>query len=164
VGIQLKVKNVSNQTFEGSTLATSKGVYWVSSIPPGDSSMSGSRISASLLEYVQREGQPQQQPQRFGNGYDYSGDAGYAGGMNEVQLNPHARRALVSACFPLTAAGPARPQTGFARSLEADSWIKSGGSVLLAWPRETAPTVRFEPTPARYTSVSLYRFFQGPPP
>lgn len=165
VGIQLKVKNRSDQTLEGSALATPQGVYWVSSIPPGEASMSGSRISSSLLEYVQREGL--RQPPRYGNGDDSSGDAayaGYAGGMNELQLIPVARRALISACFPLTAVGQARPQTGFARSLEADSWIKSGGSVLLAWPRETVPTVRFEPTPARYSSVCLYRFFQGPPP
>jgi len=160
VGIRLTVKNRAAAPYEGSTLVTPNGVYWISSIPPGESTVSGSRLAASLADYIKAEGVPPGDPDRRGYGRYYD-DEVYVGGLNEAQLLPLARKALLSACFPV---GPSAPQTGLARSLEALDWLRSGGSLLLSWTRDSAATVHFDPTPARYTSVTLLRFFQGPPP
>ncbi len=158
VEIRLTVKNRSAAPYEGSTLVTSKGVYWVSSIPPGESTLSGSRMAATLADYVKAEGIQgvYQERNRYG-GFDET-----SGGQNEEQLQPLVRRALLGACFPVVASPDRAPQTGLARGLEATDWLRSDGSILLSWTRDTAATVRFDPAPSRYTSVTLHRFFQGP--
>lgn len=160
VGIQIRVKNTTDQTYEGSGLVTPRGVYWISAIPPGESLISGSRIAATVEDYVRAEGVQHNSRERA----DYGEEYGYPTQMTESILTPLVRRALIGASFPLAAAESKAPQTGFARSLEATSWLINGGSVLFAWPKDAGVVVRFDPNPARQTSVSLLRFFQGPPP
>ena len=158
VEIRLRVKNATSQTFEGSTLVTSKGVYWISSIPPGESSISGSRTAATLAEYVQQEGQsPGRRPRAAG-----VLQTSQAIGITERDLNPSVRKALIGAAFAPGA--DAATTTGFARGLQTRRWLESGGSVLCTWPPAAGPVVRFDPPPGRYTAVSLHRYFQGPPP
>jgi len=172
VSIRLTANNRSALPYESSTLVTPNGVYWISAIPPGESTVSGSRLAASLAEYLKQEGALQVPPAEkgrlyFGGTYrgNYRGeDDGGAGGQNEQELQPFVRRALLAACFPIGPASERVPQTGLARGLETTGWIRSGGSVLLSWGRDSVATVRFDPAPARYTSVVLHRYFQGPPP
>lgn len=166
VGIRLAVKNRSSLTYEASTLVTPNGVYWISAIPPGVSTVGGSRLAVSLTEYLKQEGAVQAIPEVDGRYRgNYRGDYdGAAGGQNEQQLQPFVRRALLAACFPTGPAAERFPQTGLARGLDATGWIRSGGSLLLSWGRDSVATVRFDPAPARYTSVVLHRFFQRPPP
>jgi hypothetical protein len=162
VEIRLTIKNRSTTTFQSSTLMTPKGVYWVSSIPPGESTISGSRLAASLSDYIQAEGvRPVEQERNRYGGYD---EYASAGGLNEQQLEPLVKKALLSASFPVIASPDRAPQTGLARSLEATEWLSAGGSILLSWTKDATATIRFDPAPARYTSVTLHRFFQGPPP
>ena len=161
VEIKLTIKNTSSQTFEGSTLVTSKGIYWISSIPPGESSTSGSRTAATLQQYVDQEGQtPARRPQ---NGRFPAGDDGRRIAITGQELDPSVRKALVGAAF--AAPGPdVETMTGFAKGIQARRWLESGGTILCTWPRGIGPVVRFDPKPGRYTAVALHRFFQGPPP
>ncbi|HVR85558.1 MAG TPA: hypothetical protein VMU54_14675, partial [Planctomycetota bacterium] len=160
VEVRLTIRNTSSQTFEGSTLVTSRGVYWISSIPPGESPVSGSRTAATLEEYVEQDGL---RPTRRPPPAPLPGEDAERIGITEQELNPSVRKALVGAAF----APPGtelETRTGFAKGLLAQRWLESGGSILCTWPRGTGPLVRFDPKPGRYTAVALHRFFQGPPP
>lgn len=165
VSVHLTVRNTSAVTVEGSTLLTPRGAFWISAIPPGESSQTGSRTSATANEFVQKEGMPETRKNRYNNtGFNGNGDEGYSGeGLGEQQLNPIAKKALIAAVYPPDGA-PDPHYTGFARSLDAKRWLKSGGSVLLTWPAGTGSFVKYEPKPGRTTSVVLERYFQGPPP
>jgi hypothetical protein len=157
--IRLKMKNATGETFEDATLVTADGVYKIPSIPPGDSTIPGTFVS-TLLQFVSQEGQtaaPQGNPQGFNP--DYQG-----AGLTERDLNPLVRRALVGLCFPPGPGGQTELLSGLGRGLKARQWIDSGGSMLLVWPRKSDAVVQFDPKPGRYTCVTLYRFFQGPPP
>ena len=164
IDIQVAVKNTTGETFTTSMLVTPRGVYTIAAIPPGESTVSGSRLYATLKDYVEKEGQRAPRGDdstRFNNGQfpDHPGEIG----MKESDLNPIVRKALVGLSF---GARDSEHEllSGLARSLEAAQWLQTGGSVLLAWPQRPDPVVNFEPKPGRLTSVTLYRFFQGPPP
>jgi hypothetical protein len=156
--IRLTVKNAGTETFQTSALVTPKGVYEILSIPPGETTVSGSRVAATIEEFVKKEGQFTLRPMDV-----YNENPNGAAGMREQDLNPQVRKALVGATFP-GADGETEPLTGLARSLQVHRWIDSGGSILLVWPQKAEAVVRFDPKPGRYTGVTLYRFFQGPPP
>jgi hypothetical protein len=160
VEVRLTVKNTSSQTFEGSTLVTPKGVYWISSIPPGETPVSGSRTAATLQAYVEQEGQ---RPIRRARNVQYPAEDDRRIGITQQELDPAVRKALVGAAF--SSNGPEmETMTGFAKGIQARRWVESGGSILCTWPRTAGPVVRFDPKPGRYTAVALHRFFQGPPP
>jgi len=160
VEVRLTIKNTSSQTFEGSTLVTSRGVYWISSIPPGESSPSGSRTAATLQQYVDQEGQKPLRRPRYGRP---QGEDGGRIGITEQEIDPSVRKALVGAAFS-PEGSDVESMTGFAKGIQARRWLESGGTILCTWPRGTGPVVRFDPKPGRYTAVALHRFFQGPPP
>lgn len=168
VEVKLTVKNTSTETFESSSLITPRGAYFISSIPPGESQISGSRTSPTLADFVEKEGQ---RPVRLPAQPDYGrmGMPQYPGGdvntgNSEQYLNPPVRKALVGLSFPTGSPQELELLTGLARGLQAKTWLDAGGSVLLVWPQKTQAVVRFDPQPSRYTSVTLLRFFQGPPP
>lgn len=159
VEVRLQVKNTTAETFEGSTLVTSKGIFWISSIPPGQASISGSRTAATVKQYVEQEGQHPVGRPRGGR----RSAPEIPGAVTETDLNPAVRKALISASFGVD--GPeAESTSGLARGLQTRRWLDSGGSVLCTWPQTTGPVVRFDPKPGRYTAVTLHRYFQGPPP
>jgi hypothetical protein len=160
VEVRLTVKNSTTETFEGSSFVTPKGIYWISSIPPGDSTISGSRTAATVKQYVDQE---TQQPIRRRLAGPYSGEQPISGGTTELELNPAVRKALLGASFAVDDPD-ALSATGLARGLQTRRWLEGGGSILLTWPRTTGPVVRFDPKPGRYTAVTLHRYFQGPPP
>ncbi|HVE39212.1 MAG TPA: hypothetical protein VNM14_04945 [Planctomycetota bacterium] len=162
--VGLTVKNGSGEAFENAWLVTSRGVYTIPSIPVGDSTLTAPRTFATVQEFARKEGQkaPGQDLDQFGNPiYRYGGS-----GLTEKELNPQAMKTLVGLSFPkaFEKAETDEPLTGLSRSLQAQPWLDSGGSILLAWPRKAEAVVRFDPKPGRHTSVTLYRFFQGPPP
>ena len=162
VEIRVTVKNISGEIFEGSSLVTPRGVYWISSIPPGETQATGSRTSTTIIEFVDKEGQrPVRRPRFSSRGEDYTGRAEAS---TEQQINPPIRKALVGLTFPTGSPEELESLSGLARSLQAKRWLDSGGSVLLVWPQKTEAIVHFDPKPGRYTSVTLLRFFQGPPP
>jgi hypothetical protein len=162
VSVRLTVKNTSTQTIQGSTLLTSRGAFWISEIPPGESTLTGSRTHATPTEFAEKEGLADQHQNKFNRGIPVEGE--YSGeGLSEQQLNPIARKALIGSVYPFDGQ-PDPGHTGFAHSLELRRWVKSGGSVLLTWPAATGAVVKYEPKPGRITAVILERFFQGPPP
>jgi hypothetical protein len=163
--VKLTVKNAGEAFENNAWLVTSRGVYTVPSIPAGESTLSAMRTYATLQEFVKQQGLKGvgQDVDQFGNPiYRYNNGSG----VTEKELNPMAMKALIGASFPgaFDRSDMDEPLTGLARGLQAQSWLESGGSILLAWPRTAKPIVRFDPTPGRHTSVTLYRFFQGPPP
>jgi hypothetical protein len=155
--IRLTVKNSGGETFQNSAIVTPKGVFEILSIPPGESAAAGSRMAESLEDFVKKEGQFTLRPM------DVYNENSNGAGMREQDLNPQVRKALIGVTFPGTD-GETEALTGLARSLQAHRWIDSGGSILLVWPQKAGAVVRFDPKPGRYTGVTLYRFFQGPPP
>jgi hypothetical protein len=160
VEVRMTVKNTSSQTFEGSTLVTPRGVYWISSIPPGESPVSGSRTAATLQEFVDQEGlKPTRRPRNASSPVEDAGRIGIPG----QELDPFVRKALIGAAFA-PAGAEMESMTGFAKGIQARRWLEAGGSILCTWPRAAGPLVRFDPKPGRYTAVALHRFFQGPPP
>src|SRR5579862_6900668 len=165
VEIRLTIKNSSSETFEGSTLVTPKGIFWISSIPPGETSASGSRTAVTLKQWVEQEGQlpvRRDRTTRYARTYPGREESGPQG-ISEQDLNPSVRKALIGVAF--SAGGPdAESLTGFAKGIQARRWLESGGSILCTWPRSTGSVVRFDPKPGRYTTVALHRFFQGPSP
>jgi hypothetical protein len=161
VEVRLQVKNTSGQTVEGSTLVTPRGVYWISSIPPGESSVSGSKTAATVRQYAEQDGMVPARRPRYGR-YPVGGEEAPIG-ITEQALNPSVRKALIGAAFAVASPDVATP-TGFARGLQTRRWLESGGSILCTWPPAAGPVVRFDPQPGRYTAVILRRYFQGPPP
>lgn len=159
--IRLTVKNGSGETFENATIVTPDGIYGIPSIPPGESTVSGSRIVATLAEYVEKEGQ---QAVTRTDLYGYNPYANAGAGLTERDLNPLVRKALIGITFPPAPDRQTELISGLARGLQARRWLDTGGSMLLVWPRKSEAVVQFDPKPGRYTSVTLYRFFQGPPP
>lgn len=168
--VQVTVKNGTGDTFEGAVLIAGGRVYALPSIPPNDSALTASRLATSLEEYVQREGTRnlKQAVDQFGNPtYNPNRYGEYqAGGLTETDLNPIIRKALLGLSFPvrMDKSEEFDVVTGFSRGLDALRWARSGGCVLLAWAPKAEAVVRFDPKPGRFTSVTLYRFFQGPPP
>lgn len=171
--IRLSVKNGTGETYETGTLITPRGVYTLPAIAPGDTTVTGSRYAPTLEDYVKRDGQRnlRQQVDEYGNQVYYGGrynrygdDMG--GGVTEKDLNPQVVKSLIGLSFPvrIEKLDEFEPVTGFSRGLDALRWVRSGGSVLLVWPPRAEAVVRFDPKPGRYTSVTLLRFFQGPPP
>jgi hypothetical protein len=160
VEVRLTVKNLSTQTFEGSTLVTSRGVYWISSIPPGETQVSGSQVAPTLEKYVDQEGQ---RPTRRARNQNYAAQNAVTMGITRQELDPAVRKALIGAAFARTGT-ESETLTGFAKRIQARRWLESGGSILCTWPQSAGPVVRFDPKPGRYTAVALHRFFQGPPP
>jgi hypothetical protein len=162
--VRLTMKNVTSETFDNATLVTPDGVYRIPSIAPGDSTVSGTRMAGLISEYVEKEGQHaapfQQQANQFGN---FTPEQ-QAPGLTERDLNPLVQKALVGLTFPPATELQNELLSGLGRGLRARPWIDSGGSMLLVWPRKTEAVVQFDPKPGRYTSVTLLRFFQGPPP
>jgi hypothetical protein len=164
IDIQVAVKNATNETFETSVLVTAQGVYSIAAIPPGESTVSGSRLRATIDEFVDKEGQRAPRgddANRFNAAQQFPAQSGDIG-MKESDLNPTVKKALIGLSF-------GEPDSeheilsGLARSLQAREWTRMGGSILLVWPQRPDPVVNFEPKPGRLTSVTLYRFFQGPP-
>ena len=126
--------------------------------------MSGSRTAGLIAEYVDKEGlhaPPFQQPTNTFNGFNNPEQQ--LPGPTERDLNPLVQKALVGLSFPPATELQNELLSGLGRGLRARQWIDSGGSMLLVWPRKTEAVVQFEPKPGRYTSVTLLRFFQGPP-
>jgi hypothetical protein len=163
--IGLTVKNASGEIFEGAWLVTPRGVYTIPAIPPGDSTLSGPKTFPTLQDFARKQGQKNSGPEvdQWGNpSYRYNNGVG----LTETELNPEAMKALIGLSFPgaYDRTASDEPLTGLARGLPAQRWLDSGGSILLAWARKPEAVVRFDPKPGRYTSVTLYRFFQGPPP
>lgn len=164
--ITLKIKNSTAETFEDATILTPDGIYGIKSIAPGESTVAGSRLVASLAEYIEKEGQQNltatdmyASPNAY-NRYENGGT-----GLTERDLNPLVRKALIGISFPpLSAENQGELISGMARGLQARRWLETGGSMMLVWPSKTEAVVQFDPKPGRYTSVTLYRFFQGPPP
>jgi hypothetical protein len=156
--IQVSVKNATGEILQNCVLVTRDGIYEILSIPPGDTTVAGSRLALTTEDFAKREGRVAVQP----GGVQVDQENG-AAGIKEQELNPQVRKALIGVSFPGTEGEP-EPLTGFARGLDANRWVRSGGSILLAWPLKTEAVVRFDPKPGRYTGVTLYRFFQGPPP
>jgi len=164
--LQMTVKNATGETFETSALVTPRGVYTIASIPPGESTVSGSRLWTTVAEFVQKEGQraPRgDESERYVRN-QVPGNEHAEVGIKEAELNPLVRKALIGLSFPGEADSEHELLSGLAKSLEARKWLETGGSVLLVWPQRPDPVVKFEPKPGRLTSVTLYRFFQGPPP
>jgi hypothetical protein len=163
VEIRLTLKNATGETFENSSLVTPRGAYWIGSIPPGETQASGIRTSPTLEAFVEKEGQRpvrQARPQ-----YNYGRfDNAPSGSATEQQINPPIRKALVGLSFPTGSTADLEALTGLARGLQAKRWIDAGGTILLVWPQRTDAIVHYDPKPARHTSVTLHRFFQGPPP
>jgi hypothetical protein len=163
--VTLKTRNATGATIEGSTLVTAKGVYWISAIPAGDSVVTGSRTASTAAEFVEKEGQRAVQRDRFTPTPSDENGNGNGIGISEKALNPIVRKSLIGAFLPQTPQDTtAEVTTGFARSLQIQRWLDSGGSVLLTWPDAREAVVRYNPKPGRLTAVILERYFQGPPP
>jgi hypothetical protein len=165
IDVQLAVKNTSGETFETSALVTPRGIYTIASIPPGDSTVSGSRLWATLAEFVEKEGQRAPRgddSNRFNSRPPNNPNADV--GMKESDLNPQVRKALIGLSFAGEPDSEHEILSGLAKSLQAKHWLETGGSILLVWPSRPQSIVTFDPKPGRLTSVTLYRFFQGPPP
>jgi hypothetical protein len=164
--IKLSVKNATSETFENATLVTPDGVFGVKAIPPGESVVVGNRIFATLAEFVEKEGQQTlAATDLYGNPYGYNRYENGATGLTERDLNPLVRKALIGITFPpLSPDNQTELISGMSRGLQARRWLETGGSMLLVWPGKNEAVVQFDPKPGRYTSVTLYRFFQGPPP
>jgi hypothetical protein len=167
---QLVVKNGSGETFESCVVVTSNGVWTMASLPPGESRVSAT-FHSILKEWVKSAGQRakrvdesarwNQAPTRY-RSPDEEPEAEV--GIKEAQLNPLVQKALIGLSFPGEPDTELEILSGLARSLEAQTWLQTGGSILLAWPKRAEAVVKFDPKPGRLTSVTLYRFFQGPPP
>ncbi len=162
--VKLTVKNSSGETFDDATLVLSDGAYKMPAIAPGESTLVATRLSESISSYVASEGQhapPIPQTNPYGG---YNNPDAQTMGVTERELNPLIRKALIGVCFPPTPDSRSELLSGMARGIQARQWIDSGGSMMLVWPRKPEAVVQFDPKPGRYTSVTLYRFFQGPPP
>jgi hypothetical protein len=153
--VGLTLKNATGEAFEGAWLVTPQGVYSIPALPMGESTLSALRTSATLQEFVRKEGEREQRD------YPING-----AGLTERDLNPQVMKVLLGLSFPAATErlDEAEPRTGLAKGLQANHWVEGGGSILLAWPRKIEPVAQFDPKPGRCTSVTLYRFFQGPPP
>jgi hypothetical protein len=166
VVVNLKVKNTTSDTLEGSTLVTPQGIYFISSIPPGETTTTGSRTAASVKQWLDQEGQRpirRQRQGRFQGQPPPGADDEAPIGISEQELNPSVRKALIGIAFA-TEGPDLESLSGFARGIQVRRWLQSGGSILCTWPRAAGPVVRFDPKPGRYTAVALHRYFQGPPP
>jgi hypothetical protein len=170
---QLVVKNNSGETFENATLVANPTVYTIPAIGPGESTVTATRASGTVEDWLKKEGfqqTSQQQLDEDGNAIVYgrynNGTRNPGAGLTERELNPLIMKALLSLSFPPARREPnvLEPGSGLARGLQANAWRSAGGTVLLAWPRKPEVVVQYEPKPGRHTSVTLFRFFQGPPP
>jgi len=162
--VRIKVKNTTGETFENATLVTPDGVYRIPSIAPGESTVPGSRLAALIADYVEKEGQHAPPPNNNPNVNPNFNPEMQVSGLTERELNPLVQKALIGLTFPSAPDLQTELLSGLGRGLKARPWIDSGGSMLLVWPRKSEAVVQFDPKPGRYTSVTLYRFFQGPPP
>ena len=166
--LQMTVKNATGETFETSYLVTSRGVYLIGSIPPGDSKVSGPKHWSGPADFAAKEGRRARREDdsaaRMRNWNQPQPVPNTDVGMKESDLNPLVRKALIGLSFADGSESEFEVLSGLGKSLGANPWLKAGGSILLAWPQRPDPVVKFEPRPGRLTSVTLYRFFQGPPP
>jgi hypothetical protein len=162
--IALTVKNGTGEALQNAWLVTSRGVYSIPEIPSGESTLHASKTFQTLQAFAKKEGVKSSGHEfdQFGNGYRGSNGAG----LTEKELNPEGLKTLIGLSFPgaYDRSETDEPMSGLSRGLRAQRWLDSGGSILLVCPRKADAVVRFDPKPGRYTSVTLYRFFQGPPP
>lgn len=157
-GIELAVSNRSGKPIEHVSIVTHHGVYLLATIPPGDTVVTGGPRGPLTLKHSNPKADPWA-AQRARMGYEEA----KLPALREEDLNPAVKDALIDASFRSYRELDRRP-SGLARGLQAQRWIDAGGSILLAWPDKADPVVRFDPVPGRSTSVTLLRFFQGPPP
>ncbi len=153
---------VSGGEYESSFLATSEGFYWMGPLAPGERSLTGARHYSNLDAFLEAHGQIFTLNQA-GDNQNWAMKVGPEGTILEENVRPLVRRCLMGLSFP-----PRREDlealSGIARRLDARPWIDAGGSVLLAWPKQAGPIIRFGPAPAQVSTVVLHRIFQGPPP
>ena len=124
------VENDTGAAFSRATLFTPEGAFSVGDLPPGNS-----RRVRVPIQALQLPASSNQEENHFA----------------DVQ------RLLELLTFPPR---DARPVTGFAGDLDARRWIKSGGSILIAWSRSLDPPVSFDPAPAHKRSLVMHRYYQ----
>jgi hypothetical protein len=146
-GVMLTVRNGSETTYGPVYLATAQAVYSIAPIRPGTQGVGGSRFR-DLASF--RKSPPAVPAGGFGT------NQGAAWAM-EAQLNQSIHDLLESLCFP----GDDPARSGIAAGLDASRWVESGGTVLLAWARESESLVEFDPAPGQRTADVLVRVFQG---
>lgn len=161
---RLRTSNGGGASIRPAALVTKGGVFEVDPIPPGAGEV---RLKArgSLEDFLRAENAHAVPESAPGEEVDWRWrqQAGYgerpaAPGVNENALDGQLRRALLALSF----GAPARPLTGFAKSLDVRRWLDAGGSVLLAWEKPERAEAAFDPLPSRFTGLTMIRYFQGP--
>jgi hypothetical protein len=144
------VRNSGTRTYSGSQLVTPEGVFELGPLPPGTTTFDAPRKYDSAATFASAEGGERRQPENY---YPVEGR------ISEEELNSRVRALFIQLSF-----GETQGASGFARDLDARRFIRSGGSVLVAWSPAADPEVRFEPLPSRQSGYRMTRVFSRPEP
>jgi hypothetical protein len=159
----LDVRNDTGASVRGAVLLTKDGAWDVDPIPPGAAAVRLGRRYGTVEAFLAHEnaavpppvpdGDPSNAPWRRGVPIQASPRT-----ITEPELDAQTRRVLLALSF----GGSETATAGFARSLDARSWLAQGGSVLLVWEKPSKPEVAFTPPSNRLSAVTMVRYFQGP--